>query len=98
MSEFKGTKGKWNVSEETNINNFGVEYFTIDFETSKDCIDVYLDNRLSEEERIIDGKANALLISKAPEMLEMLRKILEKDFDFDYYTEIEKLIKEATEL
>ena len=114
MSEFKGTKGKWNVSKETNINNFGVEYFTIDFETSIECIDVYVDYRLSEEEKIINGKANALLISKAPEMLEMLKLFTDfPDEDFkenesnNYYTfsvkisdmiKAKQLIKEATEL
>jgi len=99
--EFKGTKGKWKVSKKTNINEFNVEYFTIDFESSEDCIDIYADNRLSEKERIIELKANALLISKAPEMLEMLMKVNNKLKGNGFpmlQSEIEQLIKEATEL
>ena len=55
-----------------------------------------------------EAKANALLISKAPEMLEMLQR-LRKDVDFGFSSwgndkglmlseELESLIKEATEL
>jgi hypothetical protein len=52
------------------------------------------------------GQANALLISKAPEMLEMLNEIYqewcetgicENKLD-SYMSQIKKLIKEATEL
>jgi len=43
------------------------------------------------------GGSNALLISKAPEMLEMLIEVLENKSDIDY-KKVEQLIKEATEL
>ena len=46
-----------------------------------------------------EARANALLISKAPEMLEMLEKVLsEYTCDPSTHNEIEQLIKEATEL
>ena len=48
-----------------------------------------------------DDKANALLISKSPEMLEMLQNILEQIKDGRTYVtkeEIEQLIKQATEI
>ena len=56
---------------------------------------------------INNNKANALLISKAPEMLEMLNKIVLmtdtckgtfQDFKERYNLEIKQLIKEATEI
>lgn len=43
-------------------------------------------------------KANALLISKAPEMLEMLNKLYANDLLKDNAEEVLQLIKEATEL
>ena len=93
--EFKGTKGKW-------------EKVTADWDLNQS---VYLEDT---EEIICDVKSlshnaiyDALLISKAPEMLEMLQKIVLmteicngtfEDFRERYNTEIKQLIKEATEL
>lgn len=89
--EFKGTKGKWEVAE----NEYG--YLT----------SVYTDNsqnpnpfrticvsRVNDQEQ---SNANLLLISKAPEMLEMLKRIVDYGgvANFDY---IKQLIKEATEI
>ena len=55
-----------------------------------------------EKERI-EIESNMLLYSKAPEMLEMLKYILNKTADgkpvqYDDWNSIEQLIKEATEL
>lgn len=49
------------------------------------------------------AKANVLLISKAPEMLEMLIKLKDtladgRTFGYNDYDRVEQLIKEATEL
>ena len=45
------------------------------------------------------SKENALLISKAPEMLEMLQEIAERNEGSDEWLyRVRKLIKEATEL
>ena len=83
--EFKGTKGKWKT-----------KYVQGYIRIVDDC-----------ENNVIDtpwkhlNESNALLISKAPEMLEMLIEIKEQIQDGRTYItkeEIEKLIKEATEL
>lgn len=86
--EFKGTKGKFTY------RNIPKEWFDIVDEKGYNVL--YSINKENEE-----LKANALLISKSPEMLEMLRKINNKLKGNGFpmlQSEIEKLIKEATEL
>ena len=80
MSEFKGTIGNWEIVRE------GLQKY-INSE-NRYIAEVWFGNE--------EHNSNAKLISCAPEMLEMLNKILEKDFDFDYYTQIENLINKAT--
>ncbi len=105
--EFKGTKGKWQVKDEIMINDFGVKYMVIDFIGigHELCVDVYADENQDET----NLTANALLISKAPEMLEMLKIVTmtpayeyakaEYGSDERHWTnKIEELIKEATEI
>lgn len=99
--EFKGTKGKWEIADgldnkillECNNPNWTICYTVSGFD---------------------QDKANAQLISKAPEMLKMwnkelqLLKLVSKQLDElggylvldvdERIKEIEKLIKEATEL
>ena len=93
MSEFKGTKGKWEVYktyDEQDTPSFSI--------TSNESIIAYCYNLQicdGEQERT---KANALLISKALEMLAMLERAertLREVYDCDT-KEIEQLIKEAT--
>ena len=80
MSEFKGTKGKW-ISR---ISSIGIDVVTnddscfgiVDFGSFKE-----LDLSDYPKEEV---KANALLISKAPEMLEML-EILNKSALFSVH-------------
>jgi hypothetical protein len=94
MSEFKGTKGDWEfsmcqISEQININSGLIN-----------IANVFSYDVLCGENDIEETKANALLISKAPEMLEMLKKCektLREIYECDT-KEIEQLIKEATEL
>jgi hypothetical protein len=91
--EFKGTKGKWNAK-------LGDVYSE---NQQDDEIICELQNYKSEK-----AKANALLISKAPEMLEMLKVILDSvDWSDNVWVnsegryienKIEQLIKEATEI
>lgn len=86
--EFKGAKGKWMIDkEESFTNEHDVKVFSISNESTTviGIADVYLD------------EANALLISKAPEMLEMLIEVLENKSDVDY-NKIHQLIMEATEI
>ena len=91
MSQFKGTKGKWEVTPYQNVY----------CEINKICAIGDL-GEITEE-----VKANALLISKAPEMLDILKKldILFEHTDLnnkptfkDLFEKTKQLIKEATEL
>ena len=83
--EFKGTKGKW----EFNNENF------IEIQIKKPLKSICAINTNVEE-----YEANALLISKAPEMLEMLKSCV-KAFEQLGMKEpigVTELIKEATEI
>lgn len=93
--EFKGTKGKWILRDGYRIDivtkndeSFGI----VDFGTEQEA---YLAGYPLEK-----LKANALLISKAPEMLEMLQWLYSRlgtSFSQEK-EEIEQLIKEATDI
>ena len=98
--EFKGSKGKWNI--ERHQHQLCGDYLIID---ENDYQLAIADNEYIQDYE--KTKANALLISKAPEMLEMLQKIVLmtetcngtfEDFREIYNAEIKQLIKEATEL
>lgn len=102
MTKFKGTKGKWKVREG----------YRIDIITDNDKAFGIVDFGTEQEAFLADypieqWKANALLISKAPEMLEMLERIVDQlssseslnfQSDFELIEKAEQLIKEATEL
>lgn len=89
--EFKGTKEKWKLAE----NEYG--YYTsvrnLD-ESRKVCV-----SRVNNQ---IESNANMLLISKAPEMLEMLKELRNAILSEDYVRMLansqlaKELIKEAT--
>ena len=86
MTNFKGTKGKWDWC----------------YDKYDDCYQVAAGKIVAMTFYDADeDKANALLISKAPEMLEMLEEVVKKlkVSGFPMLTsKIEQLIKEATEL
>ena len=93
--EFKGTKGKWKLS--TSIT-YGRQM--VDLGEFKGSVDVWChtgDSMTKEE-----AQANALLISKAPEMLEALLITIEELEDADtlqnHRDYLCRLIKEATEI
>lgn len=100
MSEFKGTKGKWNYDDG---DNSSIDMVLDDNSTiSVSRHDRYGDGLVGSREEM---QANALLISKAPEMLEMLNKINitisihgKIDSETELHYQLNKLIKEATEL
>jgi hypothetical protein len=98
MENFKGTKGKWWVSGRDLMGEIHIKIAKFD----------------PTDIKYQEHKYNLLLTSKAPEMLEMLQKIV-KDFESDYvldgvivdspyqwlqyrYKEAKKLIQESTEL
>ena len=96
--EFKGTKGKWLVNPEHLFYN-GNKAFEVNFGNDRECV-----------AEIVHNKYDAILISKAPEMLDMLKAIDsvlddlwqrdDKNILFEYLSGIDtkQLIKEATEL
>jgi len=87
--EFKGTKGKWTIKGDNNVKVFEkLIACAYGFDVEKEY--TYTD----------ETKANVLLISKAPEMLEMLKGILNsKQLDDHFLSmEIKKLIEEATKI
>jgi hypothetical protein len=103
MKNFKGTKGKW-VFEK---NSLGACYILTNDSWKGDFIAIVNPPTLVASQEVTE--ANALLISKAPEMLEMLEKVchfIDKNKDQNYMVgllsrgvpEIKQLIKEATEL
>lgn len=103
MGEFKGTKGIWSFKE---FNDSRIKYrFYINSANGVSvCKILRDDNDDSSEER-----HNALLISKAPELLSMLQKIsdfIDDNEKINYkirllsreVSNIKELIKSATEL
>jgi hypothetical protein len=84
MEKFKGTKGKWKLAENQYCHYTSVRNLD---DSRKVCV-----SRVNNQ---IESNANLLLISKAPEMLEMLEKVLTAKFTCE---EIKQLIKEATEI
>ena len=98
MEQFKGTKGKWSA--------WGQDMVIAKEDIEDDVICIKPQIKSSQK----NWEANALLISKAPEMLEMLDSIIQCSssicndsgegmiIDFETFDEIQQLIKEATEL
>ena len=99
MDNYKFTKGKWKIEDikspyETTINSSEYRIAEVKHFEGKNFNDPI------EKE----AKANALLISKAPEMLEMIQSLIEaknngNDWDSEeLFIKAEVLIKESTEL
>ena len=94
--EFKGTKGKWYVDTELNyINKYGAKVRVISSDEDEQFIEIFG----NEDE----DDANALLISKAPEMLEMLKMFYNTNSSQEItlsklQDKVGKLIKKATKI
>jgi hypothetical protein len=95
--EFKGTKGEWkNVV--IDISDF--KQVVVGVDKGKAVCHLWFEYSEGISDEI---KANALLISKAPEMLEMLKELVNIypiviEEDKEILHKCKKLIKEATEL
>lgn len=103
--EFKGTKGKWYVSQPNGKSICADADNALGYE-----VVVVQDGFMSKYDQ--KAKANALLASKAPELLEMLNNLVnnrteilnglkESKGNYDYewlFNGAEKLIKEATDI
>lgn len=85
--EFKGTKGNWKLAE----NEYGYYTSVRNLDDSRKVCTSRVNNQ-------IESNANLLLISKAPELLEMLKRLIQPDLDISDLIEAENLIKEATEI
>jgi hypothetical protein len=105
--EFKGTKGAWKINHtRSHICETKIVCGDIRIAEAKHYNDGQ-DDDWKNDPALEEGRANALLISKAPEMLEMLKDILDSvDWSDNVWVnlegrcienKIEKLIKEATE-
>ena len=91
MTNFKGTRGKWIYTNHIHSSQTH-DVHRIDSNLGI-AICVLRTNNLEQK------MANALLISKAPEMLDMLNEILYDNSDIqDLLKRAKQLIKEATEL
>ena len=90
MNEFKGTKGKWVLK----VFPEGQMSVRNENDTRKICV--------PRVQNYYESLANLLLISKAPEMLEMLEKceywIASCNENAGILKDIKKLIKEATKI
>ena len=90
MSEFKGTKAKWTMS-----NSIG---FIADEKDNFAIVKVFCNTHISEEEQ----NFNLKLIAHAPELLEALSELL-KELEFHGFhnstaiSQAKELIKSATE-
>ena len=92
--EFKGTKGEWKTDTYTSEN--GRETTIVcNLDYNSERTDIHIRFSAIEETEKETNRANALLISKSPEMLEMLERVLTAKFTTE---EIKQLIKEATDL
>jgi len=90
MSEFKGTKTNWIVDYKTE-NTFVIKSLIVNGEIAR----VFSESEITQEQM----HYNAKLISCAPQMLKMLKKVLEENHctpDLD--KEIQQLIKKSTTL
>lgn len=88
--EFKGTKGKWTTFYD-DFDGYGVRLVEEGFSFGM----VQIATNIGQGES--EGYADAKLISKAPEMLEMLQWVLKSGKLSEYDTEkVTELIKEAT--
>lgn len=114
MTEFKGTKGKWKYNVKYGKNSARI---VVDIPQHNHINEIIL-GRIYDDDCTVstccksEEHANALLISKAPEMLDMLNKIfnnIEKNgiaiYNTDggnvtenYYSNLKQLIEEATNL
>ena len=93
MANFKGTKGKWELNE----NEYG--YYTSVFTNNSQNPNPFRTICVSRVNNQIQNNANLKLISKAPEMFEILEYFIENNMLSIAGEEMaKKLIKEATEL
>ena len=102
MTNFKGTKGKWVVQNTGLLDKFETKIVCGQIRIAEAKHYNHGESDWSVNDPIpSEGKANALLISKAPEMLELLEECVETALiagDMELHNKIKNLIEEATTL
>jgi hypothetical protein len=99
MSEFKGSKGEWVIIEDPDSNGFINVKTEPDYRSTPLRVTIYGDVVVPGNGVSNEARANAILISKAPEMLEMLERIVQSELTpLQIRKECKNLIKSATEL
>lgn len=105
--EFKGTKGRWVMRHSETKSSWKVLGTTLGARYNIVRCDYIYDPNLDinwNKFQSKEQKANALLISKAPEMLDFINRIsgemLRSDFVLSekWYDQAQELIKQATKL
>jgi hypothetical protein len=94
MSEFKGTKGKWEIRPTSVLNKGGKPLF-YDIVVNGSSFMSTHKNEYIEGMSDIQQEANAQVISCTLEMLQMLKEIAKENVSKHYF-KINKLIKKAT--
>lgn len=74
----------------------GKKKFNLNYHTTMHLPYKYIISDIQETYK--EAEANALLISKAPEMLDLLIEVMETTTDKIRYKKCKQLIKEATEI
>ena len=91
--DFKGTRGKWRKFQLPNGN------MKITCDDWREFAEIEFKHWQNTEERRKQCLYNALLISKAPEMLELLQSLVSSEMTpLAIRKQAKQLIKEATEL
>lgn len=100
MSEFKGTTGPWKIINERDDTYFPSVVFSDTDDTGWGISKIVVNE--SHDKKMGSIRANAKLISKAPEMLHALEYIInETNFQSHFPTtaiQIKQLIKSATQI
>jgi len=96
--EFQGIKSKWSIANDNIVTSEEQDICMVNI-----FLEAYMEIQNAEQEKIC--KANTLLISKAPEMLDALKKVLLDikltnafNLDSPIVRNLEDVIKSATEI
>ena len=94
--EFKGTKGEWLIEDYSGQGSVIDVFVDVNECEDKQICQVYsLDEMCYKEFQNEEHKANAQLISSAPELLEALQDLLKNGFSIRTTEKAEKAINKA---
>lgn len=97
MSEFKGSKGEWLIETHPKSNGYVNVVSNGENCTGRLFLAIYGDDVKPGDQLSERTRADAALVSKAPEMLEMLEEISDRNEGSDEWLErIRSIIKSAT--